>query len=94
MTEIKKQLQTALLELLSVDYDKTAALVAEELRVEYPALYQDIVNAYASEYNLGGCGAQMSPLTVVHHCLAELHERGQASKTQTNGTTLWHNNQS
>lgn len=89
MSDMVTQIKTLLQELLSYDYKKTALLLAEELRVEHPALYNEIMVYYSNEYGLGGCGIQMSPLTIVNQALSELFEDGLVQKSPSNGIVLW-----
>jgi hypothetical protein len=44
---------------------------------------------HAKEYNLGGCGTQMSPVTVIQQVLSQLYKSGQVQKSQPNGVVLW-----
>ncbi|MDW7650196.1 MAG: hypothetical protein SCK29_00705 [Bacillota bacterium] len=90
MSDINVQVAQTLLELLCSEYGKTAAHLTAELRVEHPDLYQKIMDWQAREYNLSGCGTQMSPATVVSQALSALHISGQAQMSHANGNRLWH----
>ncbi|MCW3490947.1 hypothetical protein [Dethiobacter alkaliphilus] len=89
MTDILEQMELKLLEFLGGNYQKSAEHLAEELKVEYPQLYKQIIQRFAQEYGLGGCGAQMSPHTAVQQTLASLQKKGLVECEQTNGNVLW-----
>lgn len=89
MSDLTRQMNKLLMELLSTNYKKSAAHLAEELRVEYPNYYTNIMNTYASEFGLSQCGTLMSPITLVMQSLSQLHSDGFVTKTQINGSTLW-----
>lgn len=89
MCDMLARMKILLLELLSSDYKKSAAHLAEELRVEYHLFVKEIMAYHAGKYGLSGCGAHMSPLTVVQQALAELHREGLTDKSLSQGIFLW-----
>lgn len=89
MPDLAIQLKKLLLELLSTDYKKSAAHLAEELRVEYPTYYKNIMDTSATEFGLSQCGTQMSPVTVIMQSLSHIHSDGFVIRTQNNGSALW-----
>lgn len=89
MTHLQPTIRKLLFELLSCDHSKTTAHLAEELRVEYPSVYKELIICHQQEYNLSGCGAQMSPITVVNHILAGLSEEGLVERKIISSATLW-----
>jgi hypothetical protein len=89
MTELFEQLKDLVLLLLDTDQYKTAAHLAEELRGEYPAFYRTITETYAHTYQLSGCGAQMSPVTLVLQTLNDLYREDYLRKKQANGIIFW-----
>lgn len=91
MTDILLKISDILLDLLDPGAEKTATHLTEELRVEYPALYENIIDTWAKTFDLSGCGAQMSPVTVVSQVLCRLHEEGVITKEQKNGDYFWTN---
>lgn len=89
VSDILLETKNMLLELLSCKDPKSTEHLVEELKVEFPALYQEIRAYFSQKYNLSGCGAQMSPLTAVQQCLSELYNEGKAISSNTKTIVLW-----
>lgn len=89
MSHIENKVKNLLLEFLSPDFGKSATHLVEEIRVEYPEFFNELIVYYQEEYNLSGCGALMSPITVVNQTLASLHDDGLIDKYLKNNASLW-----
>lgn len=82
-------LNKLLLELLEIDSFKTVDYLVEELRMEYPQQYRQIMEAFRKEYDLSACGAEMSPITAVNFSLNTLLDEEKVEKTRENGLGMW-----
>jgi hypothetical protein len=87
--EQSEQLKKKILTLFVDGVPKTATHLTEELRTEHPGFLREITALYNRDYNLGGCGALMSPATLVLQALHELQREGRLCRQLQNGNTLW-----
>lgn len=78
-----------ILELLEEDYFKNIDYLVQELRVEFPDQYHQVMKQFQEEYHLSGCGTRMSPITAVNISLDNLLKKNQVEKKTENGQSLW-----
>lgn len=82
-------LSRLIMELLEKDNFKTVDYIVEELRVEYSVEFRKISKEFQKKHNLSGCGAVMSPITMVNAALNSLLERGMVEKKMVEGLNMW-----
>jgi len=82
-------LKMLVLELLEPDCYKTVDYLVEELRVEYPRELRKVMSDFQKEYDLSGCGAEMSPITAINAALISLWEEGKVEKKREDGVSMW-----
>ncbi|MGI6685936.1 MAG: hypothetical protein ACOX47_10815 [Bacillota bacterium] len=85
-------LNKLILELLEIDCYKTVDYLVEELRTEYPQEFRRIMKDFLREYDLSGCGAEMSPITVVNSSLNDLMLGGKVEKKREGRLNMWRRN--
>ncbi|ATW25144.1 hypothetical protein [Candidatus Formimonas warabiya] len=83
------ELNKLILDLLERDCYKATDHLVEELRVEYPQQYRQVMEAFCKEYDLSGCGAEMSPITVLNVSLNALLKEQKIEKKRENGISMW-----
>ena len=82
-------LNKLILELLEADCFKTIDYLVEELRIEYPQQYRQVMKDFQEEYGLSGCGAEMSSITAVNFSLNSLLDEDKVEKKKENGLSMW-----
>lgn len=82
-------LREPLLAILETTCAKSTEFLAEELRMEYPQIYQQVMRLFAEKYDLSGCGVHQSPLTAINEVMPILCAESLASRETRNGLTLW-----
>lgn len=75
--------------LLETECFKTIDYLVEEFRMEYPQEYRQVIKDFQKENDLRGCGAEMSPITVVNISLNSLWEQDKVEKKMENGINMW-----
>ncbi len=86
---MEKELKKIVVNLLDETTYKLTEHIAEELRLEYPKEYDDVMRYYQVEYGLSACGARNSPLQAVNEALNQLLEEGIAAKKVLDNNYLW-----
>jgi hypothetical protein len=87
--ECFSKLKLVIENLLSEDYYIAAEHIIEEIRIEYPNIYNEILNHYSREYELSGCGINMSPKTAVLNILDFMFENNLIEKKKKNNEIFW-----
>lgn len=82
-------LNKLILDLLEKDSFKTIDYLVEELRMEYPEHYRQVMKDFQKEYDLSVCGAEMSPITAVNLSLNSLLNEEKVEKKIENGINMW-----
>ncbi len=82
-------LKKLLLSVLDKKHYLATEHVVEALRVEYPQQFHNLMDIYAGEHNLSGCGLHMGPLTAVSHALEALAVNSLVEKVIDNGVLMW-----
>jgi len=83
------KLNKLMLDLLEEDCFKTVDYLVEEFRMEYPHEYRQVMKDFQEEYDLSGCGAEMSPITAVNFSLNSLLGEEKVEKKKENGFSMW-----
>ncbi|MEL7566938.1 MAG: hypothetical protein AAGU27_18930 [Dehalobacterium sp.] len=83
------KLNKLMLELLEADCFKAIDYLVEEFRIEYPQEYRQVMKDFQEEYDLSGCGAEMSPVTAVSFSLNSLLDEDKVEKKKENGLSMW-----
>ncbi|WP_089609917.1 hypothetical protein [Dehalobacterium formicoaceticum] len=78
-----------ILSLLEKDYFKNIDYLVQELRVEYPDQYHQVMKQFQEEYHLSTCGMMMSPITAVNISLDSLLKESLVEKKTEKGQSLW-----
>ena len=84
-----KKLKNIVINLLDEANYKLTEHIIEELRLEYPKEYDNVMRYYKQEYGLSVCGAKNSPLQAVNEVLNQLLEEGIAAKKVFDNNYLW-----
>ena len=83
------EVEEILLDLLEEIYFKSTEHLVEELKMEYPAYYQKIMEVFGRQYGLSGCGKKMSPVTAAGIALSRLLKAGKVITKTEQGTSFW-----
>jgi hypothetical protein len=78
-----------ILSLLEEDYYKPIDYLVQELRVEFPEQYHQVMQQFQEEYHLSACGAMMSPITAINYSLNVLIKENKVEKIKEKGQSLW-----
>jgi len=82
-------LRQPMLEILEAGCAKSVEFLAEELRMEFPREYQQVMQLFADKYDLSHCGVLQSPLTAINQVMQALQEEGLAARENRDGLILW-----
>lgn len=89
LSEVREELATLILSLLSDGTARTLEQILAELQAEYPERVEAARCQYAATYSYSGCGQLMAPVNAVAEALACLEERGEAVSSFNDGRKLW-----